>query len=358
MSPLPTPPNYDTLGKTLAAERERASGVADQMRDLKAPLRADYKPAWWKKALAVPVGALAGHNAPMAVDALLNGPYNRARTDYESKHAGLEDQLNYERNVGIPLAEQQAKLPQTDFENRLQTARESTQRAATTGRLSYLETHAQDIKNKEGKFIAGSEQEDPASPTGWTATTVGGETKPFTPKSATATPKLPKTWQDAYSAASVATDPKEAERLTKLGDTMYQKELSFHQAERAPTDTNGMSPTEQRDFNAQTRRYQPRIDALEKQRALYVGSDNEADKKALAAIDQELEDTHGKIDAAEQSILSRRKAGAPGAANAVPPGLASQIKPEHYGQRITAGGKQYDVSTDGKTITPVPSTKK
>lgn len=56
---------------------------------------------------------------------------------------------------------------------------------ALQGRLAGLtaerDARAQQLKEQGQKFVAGSEQEDPNSPTGWTAQTLGGERKPFTP---------------------------------------------------------------------------------------------------------------------------------------------------------------------------------
>lgn len=57
---------------------------------------------------------------------------------------------------------------------------------ALNNRLSGLtaerDARAQKDKEQGQKFVAGSEQQDPNSPTGWTAQTLAGERKPYTPK--------------------------------------------------------------------------------------------------------------------------------------------------------------------------------
>ena len=68
------------------------------------------------------------------------------------------------------------------------------------------------IDQQNTKFIAGSEKEDPNSPTGYTAQTIGGEWKPFTP------PQSYKQNKGEATAAEMDERGKQADKLGLQGD--------------------------------------------------------------------------------------------------------------------------------------------
>ncbi len=358
LPPMPTAPDYSN--SPVAGDVQRYQDLAQRYSALKAPQPSDYKPKWWQRALAPAVGALAGREAGPAVDTMLHGRYYQAQKDYEAKAAPLEKQLQYEREVGIPLAEAQARIPQQKFENDVRLGELANSRATVSGRLARWD-------EQKDKFVGGTEREDQNSPTGWTAQTFGGDWKPFTPKSATALPKEPKTWQDAQSQASAAAaagNKAEADRLSALSKKMYQDELGLHRAEKSPeSNPNGWTPDESREITSRTRRHQTRIQELEKQRAALVGATDPQGQAQLSAINEELEGKDGKgglygdVDKIEQEVLGRRKGGGPYADKT--PDFPKGFFKGKEGKRVTVdvgGGRKlkFDIQADG-TPKPVQS---
>lgn len=213
---LPTPP--DPSQSPVAAAYKRYSDLAAQRSAIKQPNRADYKPNWKDKVLGVVLGGLAGMNDPVTgaragVD-FTNRKFNRAQADYNSQTGALDKQLEAERG-GLAEARDASEATQRDFENKMAVAREKRE-----------QNQVQDKMDRYGaKFVAGTEERDPNSPTGWTAETASGERKPFTPKSATAAPKEPKNADEALSAASAEKDPAEKARLLQLAKDLHKQEV-------------------------------------------------------------------------------------------------------------------------------------
>jgi hypothetical protein len=275
------------------------------------------KPRLWQRLLGFAAGTAAGFRNPEmgynVAQGIATRDWSRAQNTYNIQTAPLYRQLETEREA-LPMAEAQSRIPQQTFENEMQRAREGREQMLDTGRIKQYRARAEDFEAKKDKFIAGTEEEDDNSPTGWTAQTFAGERKPFTPSSATKTPKTPSGefsgWYEAFQR-----DNKRAPTAKEIND----HEVNLKRSERAgakDVNPNGWTPDESREIASRGRRYQTRIDSLEKIRGDYVGSKRQSDIDALKGIDDEIEQNHQKIDAIEQDVMGRRgsKGGSPQAA--------------------------------------------
>jgi len=311
------------------------------------------RPRLWERLLGFAAGTAAGLKDPelgyRAASGVTNRRLSRAQSDYDVRTGPLLQALQQDRE-GLGLAEAQTKIPQQNFENQLQASREGREQSTASGRIRQYTARADELK---GKFVAGSEQKDDNSPTGWTAETFDGDRKPFTPKSATNTPKTPagefSGWYEAFSRDNGR--PPNAKEVS-------QHEISLKQAERPPKDSspNGYTPDEQREIGSRSRRFQTRIDSLEKQRGDYLGSKRPADVQTLKSIDDEIEQNHQKIDEVEQDVMGRRAqkpgaGGKPAAGKPAAGGQSTGLGPRQRGQELTDQGiaKKYLQKADGDT---------
>lgn len=358
LSPLPTAPNYNQ--SPVADILRKQQSTLDRIAAVPRPDPNQLKPHWYDRLLAFGVGTAAGlrnpEDAATTASNIVNRRWNQAETGYQRQISPLQQQLQMEREQ-LPAAEAAAKIPQTDFENRLQVSREERERAAEKSKAGYWEQRSTDLKDR---FIAGSEAQDENSPTGWTAETFGGEKKPFTPKSLEGKPKEPTNeftgWYEAFNR-----DNKRPPTAKEINDHMIaQKHAERPEKPEKEPPASGWSPDESREITSKGRRYQTRITELEKQRATLMGATDELGKSQLAAINEELEGKdgkgglYGKIDDIENEVLSRRKGGNPAATPEFPKGFFKGKE----GKRVTVdvgGGRKmkFDIQADG---TPKPVT--
>ena len=265
----------------LAAEGKKYQGLSDEMSALKPPSYQDYKPPLWKKIAAPFVGALAGREAGPAVSGMLYGPYERAQQGYETQKSKLQQQLEAERGIGIPLAESQARVAQEGFQNQLNTKKEA-------------ETERKDTANEQN-----------TSDLNEIRTNIAAD------KLDQAQKKLDETSERNQNNFQMQNE------LLKV-----RKELADASKERADKARNGADPqtgwtsSESREISQRNRPMLTRINALEHSRAIYVGSKDKDDVAQLAAIDKEIADQHAQIDAVEKDVESRRTK--PGSAAASP----------------------------------------
>lgn len=306
----------------LDAEGQKYQDLSSKAAALKPPDYENYKPPLWKKIAAPFVGALAGRNAGPAVESMLYSPYNRAVQGYEQQKSALQQQLEAERGIGIPLAESRARVAQEGYTNTLNARKE----AETEKRDTATEQYKSDL-NEIRSNIASDKLDE-------------------------AQKKLDETAEKNKNNFQMQNE------LLKV-----RQELADAAKERADkaaangAGANGMTASEQRDFNAKTRRYQAEIDSLNRERAQMVGIPGDFATKRTAAIDKRLDELHGNIDKAEQDILDRRpqKGGAEATSGSgakgfqVPKGAPNPTKP---GQDLKMNNKIVAHSADGKSWGP------
>lgn len=312
LSPLPTAP--DLSNSPMAKVLKDYSDTQQKIQAIQAPDPAKMQPRLYQRLAGFAAGTAAGLRNPQVGEEtardIANRDYNRAQSSYQAQVAPLERQLQSDREA-LPLAEAQSKIPQQSFENELKLSQEQRNRQATQGRVAWYESRAKELT---GKFISGTEKQDPNSPTGWSAETFDGDLKPFTPPSYAKKPVEPKSADEAYAAASAAQksgDTAEYKRLTSLGDQMTKVQRGNIAAEHPNKDLNegGWTPGESREIDSRSRRFQMRINALEKARTDLIGSNNAEDKASLQEMDNEIEQNQKQIDSIEQDVMSRRNGG-------------------------------------------------
>lgn len=275
----------------LDAEEKKYEGLSNQAAALKPPNYADYKPPLWKRIAAPFVGALAGRNAEPAVNAMLNGPYARAEHSYEQQKSALQEQLEAERGIGIPLAESRARVAQEGFSNQMAVKREAREQQAADSNEEF-KSKLNEIRQAydEGRIQDAKQRLD-------------------------------------EQAEKNKADADRTNQILELRSKMVGIEQQNADTKAAAeAGGNGMSASEQREFNAKTRRYNGEIEALERERAQMIGIDGDFAKKRLAAIDARLDELHGNIDKAEQDIISRRPATRSGAAPGGPAAAPKTFK--------------------------------
>jgi hypothetical protein len=308
----------------LAAEGKKYQGLSDQMGALKPPSYEDYKPPLWKKIAAPFVGALAGREAAgPAVSGMLYGPYERAQQGYETQKSKLQQQLEAERGIGIPLAESQARVAQEGVTNTLNARKE----AETEKRDTATEQYKSDL-NEIRTNISNDKLDE-------------------------AQKKLDETAEKNKNNFEMQNELLKVRQ--ELADAAKERDKAKSDAQ------TGWTPSESREISQRNRPMLTRINALEHSRAIYVGSKDKDDVAQLAAIDKEITDQHAQIDAVEKDVESRRtKPGAVGASGAaagttggfqVPKGAPAPTKPGHD-LRDTKTKKIIAHSVDGKTWGP------
>lgn len=300
----------------------------------KAPNYEDYKPPLWKKIAAPFIGALAaqGHGgaegASNAVNGMLYGRWNRAQQGYDTQEKAWEQKLGAEERTGVPLAKARAEVAHQGFNEWLGQQKEAETEKKDTANED-LRGQLNDIRDSYNNNRISQEQEN----------------------------RLAK----IASQSDNLDLRRQALALQGQLNTAKENELNA-QANKASTaggDQNGMTASEQREFNAQTRRYNGEIDSLNRERANYVGMpDGDFKTKALKNIDDRLDQLHGKIDDAEKGIMSKRKGAAatstagpatPGKGFQVPKGAPAPSKPN---QQLKVDGKVVATSVDGKSWGP------
>jgi hypothetical protein len=258
----------------LDAEGKKYQDLSGQMSALKPPSREDYKPALWKRIAAPFLGAGIGRNAGPELDEMLNAPYNRAVQGYEQQKSALQQQLEAERGIGIPLAESRARVAQEGFRNQLDTRKEAREESTAQSNAQY-KSDLNEIRTN----IAGDKLDE-------------------------AQKKLDETAERNKNNAQIQNELLQVRQ--QLADAATER---ANKAKNGSDEQNGMTASEQRDFNAKTRRYNGEVEALNRERAQMVGLPGDFATKRVAAIDKRLDELHGNIDKAEQDILDRRTKG-------------------------------------------------
>lgn len=255
----------------LDAEQKKVTDLQSQIGALHAPTHAEYKPSLAKRIAAPFIGALIGRNAEPALDQYMNGPYNRAEQDYQSKLTPLQQQLEVERGVNVPIAESRARIAQEGFSNQMAVRREDREQKTADSNQQY-KSDLNDIRQMydEGRVKDAQDKLD--------------ETAERNKDNATRANEIITLRQQLLGVQQENADTKAANGAN----------------------ANGLTASEQRDFNAKTRRYNGEIDALNRERAQMVGIDGDFAKKRVAAIDTRLDELHGNIDKAEQDIINAR----------------------------------------------------
>lgn len=193
MPPIPKPPDLSNspLAQLLTRTNQDQAAIAAVPK----PDPAQLKPRLWERILGGVLGATQLVNPERAgdvADSVVHRRLNGAQRDYDVKTSPLYKQLETDRQ-GVGLAEAQSRIPQQTFDNDMKVSQEKRAQQLDTGRIGQYRARATSL---EGKFIAGTEEKDENSPTGWTAETAQGERKPFTPK-ASASSATPHTVETA-----------------------------------------------------------------------------------------------------------------------------------------------------------------
>ena len=348
----------------LDAEQKRVTDLEGQASSLHAPTHDEYKVPLWKKIAAPFVGALAGREAGPVVSSMLNGPFNRATQDYETKSSMLQRQLDAERGINLPLANDRAKVAQEGFRNWIDIKKEGREQTAfnnePTGRVPIMRQGPDGQPHYYEKTKGGQEIEVP-EPREQAEDRRRREEDANTPApGAHPEPDPTNKGQQRIrtkSGAYIPWSPRTIEEGAMAGDpratSLFNREHE-HPAKDG-SEPGSMSASDQREFNAKTRRFSTEIDALNKERAAMIGIEGPFADKRTKAIDTRLDELHGLIDKAETDIMSRKtKGGAQPAPGAQPSGTAFTVpkgapNPSKPNQDLKMNGKVVAHSVDGKT---------
>jgi len=367
--------------QALAREQERANSI-----QFPTPpnYKQDFEPHGWRKAVGIGLKMIPLLPAQLGSQELLRLPqYERAVGDYERNRTSAMDQLAAEREVGVPIANDRARVAQEGFTNWLNLQKEGREQKAfenePTGRMPYQETGPdgkvhwyQDTKGGRRNEVSepreveedrrkreedantpapGARPEpDPAAKGKWRVKTKSGDYMPYMPKS--------------VDEGAMLGDP----NATKL----FNQE---HYHEGAQGGGSGMTAAQSREFTTRSRPIQRQMDALDRERSEYTKMQAQAMMTGvqlpgmanvqthLQGLDQKREALQKQMDDIETEIMSRgAKGGAAagkteksGGAFTVPKGAPSPSKPNDY---LKADGKAIAYSKDGKTWGPLPATNK
>jgi hypothetical protein len=295
----------------------------------------DYKPKLWKKIAAPFIGALAaqGHgDAGGAVSSMLYGPWNRAQQQYGQQEKQWEEEG---QGLGhrVTLAEAQSRTANENFRNQLDTKKEAETEKRDTANAQY-KSDFNEIRQMydSGRIDEAQKRLD--------------ETAERNKNNAAVQKELADMRQQLGVAALDLRDRDVTTRENK--------------AANGGTDQNGMTASEQREYNAKTRRYTTQIDALNRERAAFIGMPGDSAKKSVAKYDAELETLHGNLDKAEADIMAKRKSaggaqpsGSSGKTGPMP-GDAVQVhpkapRPTGPNTTLKMGGQVVAYSADGRT---------
>jgi hypothetical protein len=334
----------------LDAEQKKVSDLQTSMSSLHAPTHDEYKPALWKRIAAPFVGALAGKNAYPAVSAMLNGPYEQAMQDYQTKRGGLQEQLDAERGINVPLANDRARIAQEGFSNWLNTKKETREQTAfdnePTGRMPEVRNGPDGQPHYFQKTKGGGEIEVPepanitaaherenadsntpapgARPEKAPATLAGNPPAPSkvgqqlrdsTSGKVVATSKDGKTWTPndtgefrikTKGGGYMPWSPKTPEEGAMVGDPRATSLFNREHPGREGRDEEDWSPADKRAFDSRTRALQTIVNARQHVIGLLNPADPlDAPQRKIAQ--SEADEANAKIDAIYQEIEARHR---------------------------------------------------
>jgi hypothetical protein len=299
-----------------------------------APNYEDYKPPLWKKIAAPFLGALAaqGHgDAGGAVSSMLYGPWNRAQGKYGQQEKQWEEEGT---NLGRQnvLASDQARVAQEGVTNQLNVKKEAETEKRDTANAQY-KSDFNEIRQEYDRGRVTQEQENRLA-------RIANQSENL---------DLRKAAQELQKQIIDLRDRDVTTRENKLAGGQTDKE-----------NPNGFTASEQREYSAKTRRFTTQIDALNRERAVWVGMPGDSAKKSVAKYDAELETLHGNLDKAESDIMDKRKS----AGGAQPSGSSGKTgpmpgdtvkvhpkapRPSGPNTQLKQGGQVVAYSADGKT---------
>lgn len=144
ISPVPAPP--DLSNNAVTDLQKQMSGTSAQIAAVPRPDPVKFKPSGWRRlAGGLVAGAAAyGHvlGAMEIGQNVVNAPWNQAQTNYKRTVSPLQSQLENERQQ-VPMAEAAAKIPQTNWENRMRQHTAEREDFTAQGNLGYK----QDLNN-------------------------------------------------------------------------------------------------------------------------------------------------------------------------------------------------------------------
>lgn len=376
MPQLPKPPEMTNSPLEMLLKRHQQT--QDQLAAIPKPDPAQLKPKLWERFAGIALGMTQlrnPENAGAVAGQVVNRRFNNATRDYQAKTSPLYDQLKSE-NEGLGAAEAAGKIPQQDFNNKMEVAKEGRAQIETTAHSRFNSERA---KANSGKFIAGSEQEDETSPTGWTAETVDGDRKPFTPKDYTKKAKVFSRYEEAESAASAEKDPAEKKRLTELAADLYRKHLRDVNTEHpgkegkgTKEDPNGYSASEDREIKRRTSGAERELAAIAQHRAELTGmsgfvkpikgkdgSTTDMVGDQIKKLDQRAAELSKQIDSIHDEVTGRRKGGGPAPTAAPTPGKAKPPNPALWkgkeGKPLTLKDKATGKTTTWRLVDGIPT---
>jgi hypothetical protein len=144
--------------------------------------------------------------------------------------------------------------------------------------------------------------------------------------------------------------PKSVEEGAMAGDPratgLFNRE---HPGKQTEEDKGGWTPGESREIASRSRRYQTRVQALERVRAEELADPTDKSKERVQALDAEIEGLYAKLDDIDKDVMSRRKGGAPGG-NKQTVHVGTTIRNAQTGERRKYDPKDPKAGKDGWVI--------
>lgn len=369
--------SIDNATAGLEAERQRASGLQDELSQVHVPnYKQDYEPHGWRKALGIGLGMIPLAPAQLGSAELMHVPqYRRAVADYGRQRQSVMDQVEAERGLAVPLAEAEQRMTQEGYRNFMDLRREQREQTAfenePTGKLPYQDVGAdgkthwyQDTKggrrievaepreitenrrkeeeDKETPAPGARPEPDPAAKGKWRVRTKAGGYIPYTPKS--------------IDEAAMMGDP----TATRLFNQEH-----FHEGANGAT-PGGWTPAQSREITQRQRPILGQIkreeDKLSKLELMGPESGDDGKKAYDSQVQEITERLHGKDGKSGlygqltdiENDVAKREPSPSATAFSVPKGAPKPTKPGDY---LKDKGKAIAYSADGRNWGPLPDRK-